>query len=234
MAPRSRASQTAGLPDVVRAADDHHGPAGEEVRGRPPLAAGVVVEDVEAAGRGGGDEAGQPVGHQPGVGGVDGLDVLGRIEDAVQRHLGHLRGQRAEHEDPGHPRVGVELADRGQHVGQLGVLRQPLGHERAPDGLGVAPQPALVGQRGVVVADQDRGQTRPRARLPGHLQLAPDARAEVGGQLPAVDDGGAHGGSDRSGAQDRPTIVPSSSTSMLNAAGFPPRPGMVRISPHSG
>ena len=213
------------LPDVVRAAHDDDRLPVEERGWVAPDVLAVPVEQVEASRGRGRDEMWKALGEETGIDGVDRLDVLGGIEDAVQLHLGDVGRQGPHDEDAGDPRVGVQLAHRGQGVGDISVGRHPLAHEPATHGLSQPPETALVNGGGVVVAHEHGGQARDGAGLPGVGHLLGDPGRQPVRDLAPVDHGGGH---------DSPTISPFSSMSIRSAAGWEPRPGMVRISPQMG
>ena len=99
-----------------------------------------------------------------------------------------------------------------EHSRQL-LERAGYGSSGQPDlaiGIGLDFGEAFIGNIGDTAVHDSRPSGR---RQRPRLQRAADARP---------------------GRHDRPTMVPSSLTSMVKAAGAAPRPGMVLISPHSG
>ena len=144
------------LADVVRAPDENElEPVVEHAR--PPAALlDVPVEEVEGRRRRGGRESRLAERQQPGVLRVERLDVLQRVERAVDLRLGNLPRDRPQDEDSAHAGIGVELADEGEHIRLLDVARQRFRDVAAAELPGDAPEAALVGVGGVVVAGQDR------------------------------------------------------------------------------
>ena len=123
---------------------------------------------------------------------MDRLDVLQRVELAVEVLLGHLRRERPEDEDAGDARVGVQLSDERERVRLLDVAGELLADVAAAELLGDPAHAALVRLRRVVVADEDGGEA---GRHPVPSQLGDgclDLEPQLVGQPAAVDDGGAH------------------------------------------
>jgi hypothetical protein len=56
------------------------------------------------------------------------FDVLEGIEGRVDIGLREVRRQRLQDEDAGDARIGVELPERGEHLGELHVGSQMLGY----------------------------------------------------------------------------------------------------------
>ena len=88
------------------------------------------------------------------------LDVLQRVELAVEVLLGDLRRQRPEDEDAGDARVGVQLADERERVRLLDVAWELLADVATAELLRDPAHAALVGLCRVIVAHEDGGQAR--------------------------------------------------------------------------
>jgi hypothetical protein len=123
---------------------------------------------------------------------VHGLDVLQRIDGAVHLGLGDVRRQRVQDQDAGDPRVGVQLAEGRDHVGELDVLGQALAHVPVVEALCQPLDVLLVGLGVERLADQHRGQARADLRQPQHLELVGDALAQLLGDRVPVDHDGRH------------------------------------------
>jgi hypothetical protein len=143
-----------GLAHVVRPADQDQVQAVIEGRVVATRVQDVLVEHVEAGCRRGGDEARLTQREQAGVLGMDRFDVLRRIQRTKDAGLRHLTRERPQDEDAGDAGVGVELADRGHHVGFLSVVAERLQRVAAPQLVGQSVQPPLVPVGAVVVSDQ--------------------------------------------------------------------------------
>jgi hypothetical protein len=143
---------------------------------------------------------------------VDRLDVLVRIEGAIDQRLGDASRHRPQHQDPRDARIGVELPDHGEDVGDLGVVREVLVGVVALEALGQPPDVPFVGSCGVVVSDKDRGEPGSGA---GDLEL-PKLLVHVVGELlrefVAVDHGPCHA-----------HALPSATTRDRASAGTPAR-----------
>ena len=82
-------------------------------------------------------------------------------------------------------RVGVELADHGQDIGDLGVVREMLLVRVLTSTLREPPHVALVRSGGMIVAHEDRGRARAGdAELP---ELLVDVLGELLGERVPVD-----------------------------------------------
>ncbi len=64
---------------------------------------------------------------------MNGLDVLDRVQRTVEQGFRDLRRQRPQNQDPGDPRVGIELANDRQRIGLDGIAGQCLTHVVAVD-----------------------------------------------------------------------------------------------------
>ena len=118
---------------------------------------------------------------------MDGLDVLVRVERPVHERLGDARGQRAKDQDPRHARIGVQLPDHGEDVGDLRVVGEVLVGVVAFETLGQPLHVPFVRGRGVIVPDQDRREPRPSPGDPQLPELFVDMLGELFRQLVAVD-----------------------------------------------
>ena len=168
-------------PDQLRAADDD---------GLGALQVDALVgEQLHHPGRGAGNEPGRAVGEQAGVGRRQPVDVLGRVDRRDDPVGVDLAGQRKLDEDPVDAASSPEPGDKLQ---QLVLASSPPAGRGGPTDPGLLAGAVLVadvdlGRR--VLADQDRRQGRPPARLRRvGRDLARDPLADRGRDRLAVDD----------------------------------------------
>ena len=98
-----------------------------------------------------------------------------------------MRRQRAQHQDPRHLGIAVELGDLADDLPERRVDRH-LNHQRGhPDLACVGVDPSLVDSCRVILADQDRRD--PSASVGQPRQLVADALLEFGRVRAAIDNG---------------------------------------------
>ena len=119
---------------------------------------------------------------------MHGLHVLQRVQGRVDLCLRQTARERLQDEDPRDPWVGVELAEGGDHLGELHAGAQLLAHVAVLELLRQPANVLFVGPGPEVVSEDDGGEPRLHRRQAQDLELVLDARVQFLGQRVAVDD----------------------------------------------